>query len=173
MWAGWSSRAHGVMKPRTKGSRKAWLPPGVHRRKGQCYQSLQGQGRQEGAAQKDLGGRHCQNHSEAAAVGERHPSASLPWCIHLVNLNQKPRVQGSRGEAVSESPFPGASTGQRVGVKANRISGTGTFVSYQHGALVHCGHIPLSGTVFLFVCLFVFAISWAAPAAYGGSQARG
>ena len=26
----------------------------------------------------------------------------------------------------------------------------------------------------LFVCLFVFAISfWAAPAAYGGSQARG
>ena len=27
--------------------------------------------------------------------------------------------------------------------------------------------------VFLFVCLFVLAISWAATAAYGGSQARG
>ena len=27
--------------------------------------------------------------------------------------------------------------------------------------------------VCLFVCFYLFAISWAAPAAYGGSQARG
>ena len=48
--------------------------------------------------------------------------------------------------------------------------------------LYYCEFTILSlGYSFLFVCLFVFcllsfvvvAISWAAPAAYGGSQARG
>ena len=39
--------------------------------------------------------------------------------------------------------------------------------------------MPIQGSVFffvcfvLFLCVCLFAISWAAPAAYGGSQARG
>ena len=48
-----------------------------------------------------------------------------------------------------------------------------TVVQDQRINMVSSGEGSLPGLFFSFLSFFFFAISWAAPAAYGGSQARG